>query len=243
MKPKTIIKIIVDVIMTVLFIVCMGYHLTENKTHEWLGTVLFVLFILHHILNFGWYKSLFKGKYTAVRVIHTIINILVTVDILLIMASGIMLSRNIFAFLNISAGMLGRRLHMISTAWGYILMAMHLGLHWGMAVAMSRKAICRILKRPPKPTLAGQIIGGVISLGISVYGIVAFIERQLPERMFLLIEYAFFDFYEKPVLFYGDYMAILVLFAAIAYYGIKLTRFISNKTKKTVKVENNSKEV
>ena len=64
MKPKTIIKIIVDVIMTVLFIVCMGYHLTENKTHEWLGTVLFALFILHHILNFGWYKSIFKGKYS-----------------------------------------------------------------------------------------------------------------------------------------------------------------------------------
>ena len=231
MKPKTIIKIIVDIAMTALFMVCMGYHLTENKTHEWLGTILFALFILHHILNFGWYRGLFKGKYTAVRVIHTLVNVLFTVDVLLIMASGIMLSRNVFAFLNIFGGMTGRRLHMISTSWGYVLMAMHLGLHWGMVVAMSKKAVAKILKRQPAQMASGKIVCGMLTLAISAYGAYAFVTRQLAQRMFLLVEFAFFDFDELPSLFFADYLMIMALFAAVAYYGIKLTRYLTARKK------------
>lgn len=242
MKPKLTIKIIVDIAMTVLFLICMGYHLTENGTHEWLGVSLFVLFIVHHVLNLGWYRNAFKGKYTAVRIIHTVINLLLTADILLIAASGIMLSRNVFAFLNVSGGMTGRLLHMISTAWGYVLMAMHLGLHWGMAVAMSRKLICKAFKRPVRPTQIGKIAGGIVAAGISAYGIYAFIHREIAERLFLLVEYAFFDFTEAPVFFFLDYLAILVLFAAITYYSVKTARILSMRKRKSPQNENHSEK-
>lgn len=64
-------KIATDVIMTVLFLCMMAYHITGNKLHEWLGIILFALFILHHILNMKWYKGIFKGKYSAVRILST----------------------------------------------------------------------------------------------------------------------------------------------------------------------------
>lgn len=68
MKSK--IKKIIDIVMTILFIILMGYYVTDNKVHEILGTITFILFIIHHILNIKWYKSIFKGKHSFQRTFH-----------------------------------------------------------------------------------------------------------------------------------------------------------------------------
>ena len=49
MKNK--VKMIVDIAMTISFIILMGYYVTDSAVHEILGTITFILFILHHILN------------------------------------------------------------------------------------------------------------------------------------------------------------------------------------------------
>lgn len=216
MKPKQMIKIVIDITMTVLFLVLMAYHITGNKLHEWLGVTLFLLFIVHHILNFKWYRGLFKGKYTASRVLMVIVNFLLFAAMVGMMVSGIMLSHDIFGFLNLRAGMLGRRLHMVSTAWGFCLMSAHIGLHWGMVIGMAKKT-------PIKGHWQGTIARGIAVL-LALYGVYAFIARQIGERMLLLIEYAFFDYEEPAVFFFADYMCILILFAMLAYYLAKLLR-------------------
>ena len=43
---KKIIKITVDIIMTLLFFVLMAYHFTCDAVHEYLGFLLFIFFIL-----------------------------------------------------------------------------------------------------------------------------------------------------------------------------------------------------
>ena len=63
MKPKAVFKIGIDVLMTLGLLFLMGYQFWGDVAHEWAGAVMFLLFILHHILNAGWYKSLFfRGK-------------------------------------------------------------------------------------------------------------------------------------------------------------------------------------
>ena len=71
MKPKQILKIITDIAMTVILLLLMAYSLVGEAAHEWLGIGMFVLFILHHVLNAKWSKSLFKGKYTSYRIMQT----------------------------------------------------------------------------------------------------------------------------------------------------------------------------
>ena len=67
MKPKTAVRLIVDIVMTILLLMLMGYHLWGTELHEIAGVALFVLFIIHHILNAHWYKNLFSGiKYNDV---------------------------------------------------------------------------------------------------------------------------------------------------------------------------------
>lgn len=69
------IRKIIDILMSILFIILMGYHITGNKIHEILGVMAFTLFIIHNILNIRWYKAVFKGKYNFRRVLTLVINI------------------------------------------------------------------------------------------------------------------------------------------------------------------------
>ncbi len=61
MKMK--IKTAADILMTAALPVLMCYSIAGETAHEVIGIAMFGLFILHHILNFGWIKSLFKSKY------------------------------------------------------------------------------------------------------------------------------------------------------------------------------------
>ncbi|MDE5620276.1 MAG: hypothetical protein K2I80_07120, partial [Ruminococcus sp.] len=65
MSKKFIFKVVLDILMLMAMPVLMAYMLAGEVIHEWLGTGIFVLFILHHILNFQWIKNIFRGKYTA----------------------------------------------------------------------------------------------------------------------------------------------------------------------------------
>ncbi|MCM1330868.1 MAG: DUF4405 domain-containing protein [Ruminococcus sp.] len=224
MKSKQIFKISLDVIMTALFMAMMAYHVTGSKLHEWLGIVLFILFILHHILNYKWYAGLFKGKWSAARIFAAAVNFLLLAAMVGMMISGVMLSNEVFGFLEIRAGMFGRRLHMLSTSWGYILMSMHIGLHWGMIMGTVKKKIPN-----GKASRTCGHIGRIIALLVSVYGVRAFISRQLAERLFLLVHFAFFDYSEPAVFFFADYLCIMVLFVAGAYYLSRLLRKSKNE--------------
>ena len=69
MKPSVIFKRSIDIVMYVLFLLLMGQCVLRGAAHEWLGIAVGVLFVLHNVLNYRWYKALFKGKYTALRAV------------------------------------------------------------------------------------------------------------------------------------------------------------------------------
>lgn len=191
---KQRLKISIDIVMTVLFMVQMAYHITGNSLHEWLGMLLFAVFLLHHILNLKWYAGLFKGRWSAMRILTVVVNFLSLAAMLGMMISGIMLSRDVFGFLELRAGMFGRRLHMISTAWGYLLMSVHIGLHWGMMMGIARRKL-QIQNK------AVRYAGQIIPIILAAYGVYALIARQLIDRMFLLMEYAFLIMKNQPCSF------------------------------------------
>ena len=186
-------RIIIDVIMYVFFIILMGHHITDNLIHEILGTGTIVLFIAHNILNFKFYKNLFKGKYTAKRVILTLIDVLLLLCMVGIIVSSIIISSDVFAFLNIHTTSFGLKLHMLSTSWGFVIMSLHLGLHLnGMLNKTSEKMKKSIF----------EYIYYFILIIIMGYGIYSFIKLNFMSDMLLLNPFKAYDFDESPVIFY-----------------------------------------
>ena len=213
MKPKTIIKLAVDVLMTLALLFLIGYHFWGEILHEWVGAGMFLLFIAHHILNGHWYKTLFKGKYNVLRILTLCTTSLVLVSMLAQMYSGILMSRYVFDFLPFNGGMsLARRLHILGAYWGFLLMSLHLGLHWNMILGMFRKAAG--IKSKAK---SRSIIAFVVGLVIAAYGLWAFIGRDFSTYLFLKSEFVFLDYSEAKILFYIDYLALMGLCIFIAH--------------------------
>ena len=123
MKRSAIVKVVADVLMTLFLLFLMGYQLWGEVAHEWAGAGMLVLFLAHHILNRGWYQSLFKGRYTPMRAFQVLVDMLLLAAMAAQMYSGIAMSRHVFAFLPVDGGMaLARRLHILGACWGFILM-------------------------------------------------------------------------------------------------------------------------
>ena len=213
---------ILDIAMTCLFLVLMGYYITDNAVHEILGTITFVLFIIHNILNIKWYKSVFKGKHNFQRTFHIIINLLLFIAMLGMMISGIIISSDVFDFLNIKTTMFGRSLHMISTSWGFFLMAIHVGLHI--------TGIMNKLNAKMKNSTFEYVYYFILVLLIS-FGIYSFISFRLWEEMFLLVDFKFFDYNQSVILFYLKYIAILFTISLVIYIIFNLIKKIKNKNK------------
>ncbi len=94
---KKVIRNIINIAMPIIMITLMAYQLIGKAYHEYAGTALFIIFIIHNILNIKWYSKLFKGSYTPYRILSTIINILLLITMILLMISGIIMSEYTFA--------------------------------------------------------------------------------------------------------------------------------------------------
>ena len=201
-------KIIIDIVMYLIFIVLMGHHITDNLIHEILGTILFVLFIVHHILNYRYYKTLFKGKYNFKRLFLSLIDLFLLICMLGMIISAINISSAVFAFLNVPTTIFGRKLHMLSTSWGFVIMSIHLGLHIGVFIN-------KLNKKMKDSTL--EYVYYLILFLIAIYGLYSFIKLKFISDMFLLNAFKFYDFNESPIIFYLHVLTSSLFIGLITY--------------------------
>ena len=221
MQPKMVGKIIVDLGMTILLMLLMAFELIGRTAHEWIGAGMFVLFIVHHILNRKWSGNLFHGKYSSYRSLQTVSAVLVFHAMLGSMVSAVLISREVFTFLPINGGRsFGRTLHMLCAYWGFLFLSFHLGIHWNMILGMAGK-----LCGNPSKIRAGLIrTAGVL---LAAYGIYALIRRNIPAYLFLRTQFVFFDFEEPLAFFFLDYLAVMGLFVFAGHYAGKAVRFLT----------------
>lgn len=223
MKPKALGKIATDFGMTALLMLLMVFERVGQAAHEWIGIGIFLLFILHHILNRNWSKNLFRGNYSPIRILQTVSAALVLVTMLGSMVSAVLISRQVFAFLPISGGRaFGRSLHMLCAYWGFVLLSLHLGLHWNQMMGMAGR-LCR------HPSRLRRILLRILGVCIALYGIYAFFSRGFPGYIFLQNQFVFFDFDEPLVFLLLDHLAILGLFVWLGHYLARAAGYFHRK--------------
>ena len=211
MKDK--LRHIIDISMMVLLPLLMAYSLIGETFHEVVGTLVFVLFIVHHVLNRKWYGALLKGKYTARRTFQTIPDLLLLIFMVLQPLCGVLMSKHLYTFLPVlPITSQARSIHMLLAYWGYVLLCIHAGTH---LVVPLRKLFMK----------SKRIFAAVCAAFgcMSVYGCAAFIKRGFPGYMSGRTMFAFFDYSEPKVLFFLDYLAIMVLFmmtGCLSVYGL-----------------------
>lgn len=224
---------VLNITMTVLSIFLMGgtIFFKWRGTHEVLGILLIVLWGVHVWLNHRWYFSIFKGTYSAYRVIQTFINCSILICAVLLMISGIMLSTEVFAFLKISKGIsFAMATHLVASHWYFIFMCAHLGLHIDMIVNQiaAKKQISaeQVPTEETKSPIKDIILRALLVIWC-LYGLYAFIIRGVGKYLFLLQEFFFLDTSKSRALFVFDYISIIVLIATLIHFIANLLKRMS----------------
>lgn len=229
MKPKMKIKLGIDLLMTVLLLCLMAYQITGEMLHEWLGAGMLFLFLAHSVLNIRWYGKLFSGTYNALHILQTIVNLSVLISMLFLGYSGITLSRHVFAALPTGGPMAAARsMHMAAAYWGFVLMSIHLGMHWGMIVEIFR----RLLKGRKLLTAAEWGLR-LAAAAIAGYGLCCFIRKNLVSYMFLQNQFVFFDFQQGVISVFAEYVAMMGFWTFVSFHVIRgIGRLYDNHRKK-----------
>ena len=215
MKASVKFKICVDIMMTAALYACMAYMLVGEEAHEWIGSGLALLFILHNALNRKWYAALLTGRYTPLRAFQTAVNLLCLASMAAAAVSGAAMSRYIYDIPFLSGGAsLARTVHMLAAYWGYCFISLHLGLHWSMMLGMMKNAAAP--QRAPRWVTPLLRAAGAAA---ALLGAHALMRHSLLDYMFLRNQFVFFDTERPLCLFFLDYAAIMALWAWLAHYA------------------------
>lgn len=207
MRHKIFLKILVDALMSALFLLALAHHGTGNLAHEIIGALLGALFIVHNILNWAWYKNLFRGPYTLYRGVWTVINLFLLAAMGGMLISGVLISRDVFDFLSVSGGWTARRWHTAAAYWGFILAGVHLGLHGSMITGWLGRRLGKW----------GQWAFGLFMLCLVLYGVKASFVWHIGSK--LVLRRAFSSWEGVSLCsFIWDHFAIWCLYAAVSYY-------------------------
>ena len=225
MKKK--IRIIVDCGMTLLLPLLMAYSLVGEAAHEYLGIGMFLLFVIHHILNIAWWKNLFRGKYAPIRIVGTVLNFVLVIIMLALPISGMILSRHVFRFLHFGGTSTARTVHLLASYWGLVLMSFHAGMHGNVMMGMIRKNT-----NPRQPSKIKMWSLRIIAVVLAICGIHAFVKNEIGSYLFLRTQFVFIDFSQPVIQSLLEYCVIIVLFMVVGYYAVKVLKVLHHRTDK-----------
>lgn len=207
-----------NLLMVICFLVVMDYRFTGNAVHEVLGIFIAVVFIYHNVLNKRWYKTIGKGKLNLIRAVSVITNILLLTMMILVFVTGLLISQTVFPVFSSSRMLWLHELHTFSAYAGFVLSAIHLGLHWDGLY----EKFCR-WRGIDTENLSCVVVGRGISLIIVSYGIYASYSQQIGSKF--LLQHTFSGWEDVSLLmFVLDYLAIMGLYVAVAHYSKQLIK-------------------
>ena len=212
-KGNIKIKRIVDVCMTVLLLCLMAYQVTGEVLHEWIGIAMTVLVIVHQILNRRWYGAILKGKYSAYRIMTTVINIALLIAFALTAFCGMSMSGHAVPFLyGMTKVSFARKMHLSMSHWAFILMGMHLGMHIPVMFAK--------LKLTDKT----KTILSVFFCCVAGAGLFLFLRSGMMDYLFFRVTFAFLDYEKAAILVFLENILMLLFWVYLGTQGAVLCR-------------------
>ena len=163
-KNRTKIKLVLDVIIFIAFLIAMEPRSSGITIHEWLATSLIAVLIVHLLLSWDWITritSRFIGKINNQSRLNYILNWLLFIDGTVIMLSGFMISQSLMPYLGIQlpSNFGWRGLHEFSTNLFILLLGLHTALHWGWVVDTFKRyvfqPVFRLFPSHPDKDIAG----------------------------------------------------------------------------------------
>ncbi len=139
-------KLAIDILIFFGFLIAMDPRSTGVALHEWLTVASMAAIITHLLLNWDWIVQLTKRFFTLPVLrprINYALNLLLFIDLVLIMYTGIMISESFVPFFGLSLPMdfSMRRLHDTTANIFVLLLGLHTALHWDWILNAFRRYV------------------------------------------------------------------------------------------------------
>lgn len=177
MKNKNLLKLILDIVMTILFLILIDPKNTGMTFHEIAGLAMGAMFVFHVSLNWSWVVSitnnLLNPKLKAKSRWFYLLDVVSLLAVVLIIYTGIKISHVVFPS---QVGGVSRSLSLIHKWASYSclgLFAIHAGLHWRFITATIRKMAGGL---KPAIRLTAAATAAVLIMAMSVVG------AQMPSK-------------------------------------------------------------
>lgn len=167
-------RYILDAVLLVLMMVLLLFDVTGDLVHEVIGIVMFVLAIVHCVLNRRWFKSIPRALGDSKG--HGRRTFLVICDLILIVSMTICAISSVFVSLSLFSAVktMGSRaawvvLHDSSAYVAFAVMSLHFGLHWRAFARYIHAGFSSM--RPALGKVAAVVMTVfVVALGVGAYG-------------------------------------------------------------------------
>ncbi len=163
-KKDTIksVKILLDVVMTVILLLLIETDVTGLFLHELLGIFVMIMFLYHVFLNRRWVRGMSKAmkakKATGKAKVMVGLNTLLAVSVLVMVISSLLISRELVPNTLVTETMLWVNIHVYT---GYALMIL-VGVH----LLFHAKQLLHTLKRALRQKNALKRSGAIVSLAV-----------------------------------------------------------------------------
>ena len=166
LKPgSTVRNLLVDGTIFAGFLLATDPHATGQTIHEWLGIAFGVGIITHLLLHWKWIvnvvRRFFRKLPGQVR-INSLLNSLLFITVMLIIFSGLMISKVVLSTLGLSGShdAIWRWLHTSATNVALIIVGLHVALHWKWIASTARRYVWQPLRKTnalPSRTVARNL--------------------------------------------------------------------------------------
>lgn len=203
---KTVAKVTLDIAMALVFVAIMTTALVQEAPHEWLGVILFVLMVIHIVLNRRWLASVFRGRHSALRIVQIVVVVGLAICIIGQLASSLVLSKHAFGFLPAFPGAgWARSVHMLCSYWAFVFAFAHAGLH---------------VKVPKSMVPWQKWTARIIIAAVACFGAFSFAQLGLWQYLTGQVQYAYAD-YSVPLAFASARYASIAILVTSVFHCIR----------------------
>jgi hypothetical protein len=181
LKNKIYVKLVLDVIMYVIFVLLMKIGFGGIAFHEIAGIGIGFVFLVHILLNLQWIKKvtlkLFDRKLPGKIRFGYLLNLLLLITIIFIIVSGILISKVVFPELRFGNERWFQMAHILVSYISLILVGIHIGLHWQWITYQVKKIF-----KVKASKIAGNLAKMAIIL-LLVFGAYQIVTTQFSSRI------------------------------------------------------------
>ena len=151
-KNRTKLKLSLDILIFIAFLIAMEPRSSGITIHEWLATSILAVLVVHLLLSWDWIVQTtrrFLGKLNTQTRLNYILNWSLFIDVMLLMLSGLVISESVMPTLGIGLprNFAWRGLHEFSANMFIVLLGLHTALHWSWVVDTFKRYVFQPIGR------------------------------------------------------------------------------------------------